>query len=125
MNAPFSRLPSLFPEPWASGWGQDRYGLWQSFTLDGVTQVLRWIPPGAFLMGSPDDEPGRSTEKEWDETRHQVRLSRGYWLADSACTQALWRAVLDETPSRFEGDERPVEQVSWEDVTGRFLPSLN
>lgn len=124
MNAPFHRLPSLFPELWASGWGQDSFGLWQSFTLDGVTQVLRWIPPGEFLMGSPETEAEREPFG-FDETQHQVRLAQGFWLADTACTQALWNAVLNERPSRFEGGERPVERVSWEDVVERFLPALN
>jgi sulfatase modifying factor 1 len=128
MNAPaldLSRLPPVFPEPWASGWGQDRFGLWQSFTVDGVTQVLRWIPLGDFPMGSPETEVERFEEGVWGETQHPVILTQGFWLADTACTQALWRAVLDEMPSRFQGDERPVEQVSWEDVVERFLPALN
>jgi formylglycine-generating enzyme required for sulfatase activity len=60
-----SRLPPLFPEPWASGWGQDRHGLWQSFTVKNVVQRLRWIPPGEFLMGSPNEEPERYAEDEY------------------------------------------------------------
>jgi sulfatase modifying factor 1 len=124
MNAPARQLPPCFPEPWASGWGQDRHGLWQAFSIADVTQVLRWIPPGEFLMGSPADEPERGS---WgsDETQHPVILSQGYWLADTACTQALWQAVLGEDPSRFKGPERPVERVSWTDVIERFLPALN
>ena len=44
-------------------------------------------------------------------------LTRGYWLADTACTQALWSAVMDgDRPSRFQGEDRPVETVSWNDV---------
>jgi formylglycine-generating enzyme required for sulfatase activity len=123
MNAYVRQLPPCFPEPWASGWGQDRRGLWQSFSVKGVVQVLRWIPPGDFMMGSPADEPERLTYG--DETRHRVVLTQGYWLADTACTQALWQAVLGEDPSRFKGAERPVERVSWTDVVERFLPALN
>jgi hypothetical protein len=39
------------PPDWASGWGQDRYGVFVEFTLQEVTQRLRWIPPGRFWMG--------------------------------------------------------------------------
>jgi len=124
MNAQARQLPPCFPEPWASGWGQDRRGLWQSFGVKGVVQVLRWIPPGDFLMGSLADEPERGSLGN-DETRHRVVLTQGYWLADTACTQALWQAVLGEDPSRFKGAERPVERVSWDDVVERFLPALN
>jgi formylglycine-generating enzyme len=126
MKAPLLSPPPGFPERWASGWGQDRRGLWQSFSVGAVTQVLRWIPPGEFLMGSPADEPERWMDRDdYDETQHQVILTEGFWLAETACTQALWQAVLNETPSRFLGAELPVEQVSWTDVTERFLPALN
>ncbi|MBL8472108.1 MAG: formylglycine-generating enzyme family protein [Rhodocyclaceae bacterium] len=74
------------------------------------------------VMGSPDNEPERHADIE---LHHPVELTRGFWLADTACIQALWRAVLDESPSRFEGDDLPVEQVSWDDICGRFLPTLN
>ncbi len=118
------RLPHAFPAHWACAWGQDECGLWQAFDLNGVVQRLRWLPPGAFLMGSPEDEPEREPLGR-DETLHPVILTRGLWLADTACTQALWQAVLDEDPSHFKGPERPVEQVSWEDIVERFLPVLN
>jgi formylglycine-generating enzyme required for sulfatase activity len=85
-----------------------------------ATQRLRWIEPGMFPMGSPDDEPERS---DGEGPRHAVTITKGFWLADTACTQALWRAVMGDNPSWFKGDERPVEQVSWNDVEG-FLRRL-
>ena len=48
--------------------------------------------------------------------QHRVTLTRGFWLADTACTQALWQAVMGANPSHFKGADRPVEQVSWDDV---------
>ncbi|MCI5167340.1 MAG: formylglycine-generating enzyme family protein [Candidatus Electrothrix sp. GM3_4] len=113
------------PPPWASGWGQDSYGVWVEFTVGGedgpVTQRMRWIPPGRFLMGSPEDEPGR-----WDDEgpQHQVTISQGFWLFDTPVTQALWQAVMKENPSKFQTPERPVEQVSWDDCQ-EFLQKIN
>jgi formylglycine-generating enzyme required for sulfatase activity len=72
-------------------------------------------------MGSPEEEERRF---EWEGPRHEVRISRGYWLFDTPCTQALWRAVMDDNPSRFQGEDRPVENVSWEDCQG-FIERLN
>jgi len=110
------------PAPWACAYGEDDRGVWQAFEVHGVRQVLRWIPPGDFWMGSHEDEPERSD----NERRHCVVLTQGLWLADTACTQALWQAVLGENPSLFSDDpENPVEQVSWDDVVQRFLPALN
>ncbi len=105
---------------WAQRTGMDDQGLWAEFIVAGVTQRMRWIWPGEYTMGSPEDEPGRSTE----ERQHQVILTRGCWLADTVCTQALWEAVMGKNPSEFQGEERPVEQVSWEAVRG-FIERLN
>ena len=112
---------------WAESLGRDRYGLWSEIAVarsDGepIVQRLRWIPPGQFLMGSPPDKPGRYED---EGPQYTVTLREGYWLFDTPCTQALWEALLGENPSRFRDPERPVENVSWDDVQQRFLPALN
>ena len=72
-------------------------------------------------MGSPDDEPERFGQ---ESPRHRVRLSKGFWLADSACTQALWQALMGSNPSQFTADDqRPVESVSFDEVQ-QFLARL-
>jgi len=86
-----------------------------------VEQILRWVPAGSFLMGSPDDEEGR-TEDEGPQ--HRVKISRGFWMFETPCTQALWFAVMGTDPSQFNGLQRPVENVSW-DAAQEFNKSLN
>ena len=109
------------PPAWASSWGEDQYGPWVTIGIDNIEQRLRWIPPGRFLMGSPDtDREAFDDEKP----RHLVQLTRGFWLFDTPCTQALWQAVMGTNPSRFPGANRPVEQVSWEDCQ-QFMAKLN
>ena len=95
--------------------------------VPGVKMVMCWIPPGEFLMGSPEDEVCR-----WDqETQHRVKISQGFWLAKTPTTQAQWQAVMGNNPSHFKGDDLPVECVSWDDIcgnelgTGGFLGELN
>jgi formylglycine-generating enzyme required for sulfatase activity len=114
--------PEQFPACWAGDWGEDPFGLWQSLIYRGVRQGFRWIPPTAepFLMGSPESEHERFS----NERQHPVLLTRGFWLAETACTQALWTAVMDGNPSGFKGERRPVENVSWDDVQG-FMERLN
>ncbi|NBC33911.1 MAG: SUMF1/EgtB/PvdO family nonheme iron enzyme [Alphaproteobacteria bacterium] len=115
------------PPEWASEWGQDRFGVFVAFTIRDVTQRLRWIRPGRFLMGSPENEPERFND---EGPQHAVHIARGFWLADTACTQALWRAVMGNNPSHFQGEnlrdssKRPVERVSWNDVQV-FLERVN
>ena len=127
MNAPsiidtaWHPLATGCPPDWASGWGQDRYGVFVEFTLQEITQRLRWIPPGRFWMGSPEEEPGRYDN---EGPQHQVTLTQGYWLFDTPCTQSLWVAVRGNNPSRFQTPTRPVERVSWDDAQ-TFLSNIN
>ncbi|MBF0131182.1 MAG: formylglycine-generating enzyme family protein [Magnetococcales bacterium] len=127
MNLPLRSDPAWhplvdgFPPSWASGWGQDRFGVFVEFTLQGVQQRLRWIPPGHFTMGSPRDEPGRGDD---EGPQRKVTIGQGFWLFDTLCTQALWQVVMGENPSQFQTSNRPVEQVSFEDVQ-KFLSRIN
>ena len=77
----------------------------------GEELTLAWIPPGSFLMGSPENEPMRND----DDTQHRVTLTQGFWLGIHAVTQAQWEAVMGSNPSHFRGANLPVETVSWED----------
>ena len=124
------RRPPAFPPAWADAWGDDRFGLWAEFGVDAVVQRLRWVEPGSFRMGSLDTERALFGDKDYEAwarneaPRHEVRLTAGFWLADSACTQALWLAVMGSNPSHFSGETTlPVEQVSWDEVQG-FLQRL-
>ena len=120
------------PPTWASGYGQDRSGYFAEFSISTgphywqfINQRLRWIPAGSFTMGSPLDEVDRGD----DELPHEVTLTRGFWLADTACTQKVWNVVTGENLSNFKNDEDsiqelPVETVSFDDVQA-FLTQLN
>jgi len=125
------RPPEEFPSPWASEWGFDEFGLWQSFVVSGeingepkqVTHKMRFIPKGKFLMGSPDDEP----ERRDNETLHLVELTQGFWLGETTVTQDLWCLIMGNNPSGFgqaNGEQLPVEKVSWDDCQ-QFCQSLN
>jgi formylglycine-generating enzyme required for sulfatase activity len=69
-------------------------------------------------MGSPPTEAERSDN---EGPQHEVTISKGFWLFDTACTQALWQAVMG--PRFFKGSDRPVGSVSWDDVQG-FLQRI-
>ena len=57
-------------------------------------------------------------DRDNDELSHRVSLMQGLWLAETACTQALWQAMMGGNPSDFKSEQRPVESVSWTDVQG-------
>ncbi|WP_372365739.1 formylglycine-generating enzyme family protein [Candidatus Uabimicrobium sp. HlEnr_7] len=45
-------------------------------------------------------------------------------MAETACTQELWQAVIGDNPSYFKGKRFPVEMVSWDDCKA-FTEKLN
>ena len=105
--------------------GRDEYGMYLDLAIYGVTQRMRYIEPGQFLMGSPKNEAGRFDD---EGPQQRVVIAEGFWLADTACTQALWQAVMGKNPSHFHeknhgSPQHPVEQVSWHDAQG-FLQRL-
>ena len=122
MNQPDYRdIPTSFPPAWANAYGQDNYGLWADLCVKEITQRMRWIPKGTFSMGSPETEKERFD----NEDLHEVTLSQGFWLADTACTQAFWLALMGENPADFNDDlQNPVETVSWLEIHG-FLKVLH
>jgi formylglycine-generating enzyme len=99
-----------------SAFGVDcQYGTYFDLTVgDNVTQRFIWINPGSFQMGSPEGEHDRYDS---EGPQHTVQLTQGFWIANTACSQAFWAAImLGENPSYFKGNmENPVENVSWND----------
>ncbi len=93
----------------------------------GLKIAMRWCPPGTFVMGSPEGEPGR----EHDEVQHRVTLTHGFWLAETEVTQGQWKAVMarglrdqarlmlaDETLYRQGGKDVPLREVMKGDGPG-------
>lgn len=86
----------------------------------GIKFVL--IKPGKFLMGSPEDEPGRYI----GERSHRVNLTTPFYLQTTELTQEQWVSVMKKNPSSHKGcgANCPVEHVSWED-SQQFIRKLN
>lgn len=119
----YGRGDKFWCPPWAQRHGVDAHGYWAEFGIQTVVQRMRFIPPGRFWMGSLLAEAGRFD----NEGLHPVTLTRGYWLADSACTLALWQAVMGLVPKGQNRDHPtlPVVSISHDDITRQFLPQLN
>jgi formylglycine-generating enzyme required for sulfatase activity len=88
---------------------------------NGVVLDMVKIPGGTFLMGSPENEPGRSDN---ESPQHSVTIQH-FFMGKFPVTQAQWAAVaafdkvkidLNPDPSYFKGANRPVEMVSWYDA---------
>ena len=77
--------------------------------------VLRLVPPGKFMMGSPSDELRRNA----DEVLHEVTLTKAFYIGVFEVTQKQWELVMDTNPSWYKtGDDHPVERVGYNDIRG-------
>ncbi len=79
------------------------------------------VPAGEFKMGSPSDESGRDDD---EGPVHKVTIEDPYYLGIYEVTQEQWSEVMGSNPSKFKGDDLPVEKVSWNDVQ-EFIEKLN
>ena len=83
--------------------------------LEALAESMVFVEGGTFQMGGT-----YSIAKPV----HSVTLS-DFYIGKYEVTQAQWKAVMGKNPSNFTGDDnRPVEQVSWEDVQ-EFIQKLN
>jgi formylglycine-generating enzyme required for sulfatase activity/uncharacterized caspase-like protein len=101
--------------------------LFQEDLGNGVSLDMVYIPPGSFMMGTEDAEIERLVKKfNWtgyrtEKPQHQVTVPT-FYMGKHPITQAQWKAVaalpqinreLKPEPSKFKGDNLPVERVSW------------
>ncbi|MDP8238183.1 MAG: SUMF1/EgtB/PvdO family nonheme iron enzyme [Candidatus Hatepunaea meridiana] len=79
----------------------------------GESISMCWIPAGSFMMGRQDGEQDSDSD---ESPRHRVTLTEGFWMGKYEVTQAQWEAVMGSNPSSFKGTNRPIEQVTWNEI---------
>ncbi len=82
----------------------------------GVKMEMIYVAPGSFMMGSDNGEKTRPV--------HKVMLTKGFWLGKYEVTQRQWKQVMSNEPSKFKGNDRPVEMVTWDDCQA-FIRKVN
>ena len=90
-------------------------------TVNGVTFKMVKVKAGTFTMGATSEMENPFAE---ERPTHLVTLTKDYYIGKTEVTQALWKAVMESNPSHFQGDNKPVENVSWIDCQ-MFISKLN
>ncbi len=88
------------------------HALPDTLCLANLAQHMLPIEGGVFERGS-------------DESIHTIQLDN-FELCRYPVSQQLWYEVMGKTPDElyFQNPHRPVERVSWDDISQEFLPAL-
>lgn len=77
---------------------------------DGVTMDFVYIPPGKFIMGG--DRAQKQGDILADTPKHEITLTRGFYLGKYEMTQSQYAAVMaKEQGSSAKGPDHPVDGV--------------
>ena len=89
-----------------------------TLNLDNLASQMVFVKGDTFLMG------GESWLND-AKPIHQVELD-DFSICRYPVSQQLWYEVMESDPEElfFQNPWRPVEDVSWEDITTTFLPRL-
>jgi formylglycine-generating enzyme required for sulfatase activity len=118
---PLNQVLTLDPQNAEALRLKDKISAYYAPTLtNSLKMLLVRIEPGEFMMGSASTETGHAI----DETQHRVKITRAYMLGAYPVTQSQWSALMAVNPSKFKGDDLPVESVSWDDAV-QFCEKLS
>jgi len=78
--------------------------------LTQLSHDMILIEKGDFVMGDDDSK---------------ISFPNDFYFCKYPVTQGLWKVVMEENPSQFKGDDRPVELVMRTDILRYFIPKLN
>jgi formylglycine-generating enzyme required for sulfatase activity len=90
------------------------------YTINGVRFTMKYVKGGSFMMGAaPNDTLAEADEKP----AHRVEV-QDFYIGETEVTQELWKAVMGKNPSKFKGENWPVEKVSYYDCL-KFVNKLS
>ncbi|MEM7013041.1 MAG: SUMF1/EgtB/PvdO family nonheme iron enzyme [Verrucomicrobiota bacterium] len=82
---------------------------------NGVTMEMVYIKPGTFVMGGESETDGRFECVE--VPKHEVQLTKGFYLGKYEVTQEQYQAVMGSNPSKStKGPNVPVDNVGESDA---------
>lgn len=93
----------------------------ETVNVNGVDIQMVKITGSKFMMGAQSGDSSAQNYNEdasFDEAPVKERNVYDFYIGLTEVTQELWKAVMgeDNNPSKFKGDNLPVESVSYYDV---------
>lgn len=95
-------------------------GIPKSFFVNSIGMKFVRVPPGKFMMGSPNEEADRNI----DETLHEVEIKESFFIGAYEVTQQEWLKIMNNNPSRDKGDNFPITMIRGNEIND-FIKKLN
>ena len=89
----------------------------QMLFAESIGIQLAVIPAGSFLMGSPENEEGRSGD---ESPQHRVQISREFRLGRTEVTKGQFAAFVRDTGYRTEAEKDGKGGYGFDPETGTF-----
>lgn len=110
----------------------------ETIIKNSIGMELIFIPPGEYMMGTSDEEAEAAykeqrkyesyAKRDWfddEKPKHKVVISTGFYMGRYEVTQAQYKKLMGNNPSRYGGcDNCPVENLSWTEAK-EFIRILN
>ena len=77
-----------------------------SFEVDGIKFNMKYVESGSFIMGEAEENIKKPDTNythnyvfininEFDTPKHEVLLTKDYWIGETEVTQGLYKVVME------------------------------
>jgi formylglycine-generating enzyme required for sulfatase activity len=118
----FFKLDGTDAKPSGVTQGAPPPSLGKPYKIPAFEIEMLWCPPGTFNMGSKSEKKVQKDDifgirAPMNQTPLRiVQLTQGFWLGKRAVTQTQWVRLMKTNPSKHNGPNIPVSNVSLEEV---------
>lgn len=89
--------------------------------VQNIIDNMVMVEGGSFIMGATSEQINDAWEDEYPT--HKVTLS-SFYIGKFEVTQEEWNTIMDDDRVVFDGDNKPIADVSWNSCQ-KFIQKLN
>lgn len=97
----------------------------KAVTFDQFNLNFQPLPKGKLVYTIDwESKPHRNQFIKSGKTQIQIEIKEDIWISETLVTQQLWTEIMTINPSKFIGQKKPVENISYNEIE-LFLIKLN
>lgn len=96
----------------------------QKEVISALINNMIYIEGGSFMMGTKSNENFEGPVYIGDAKPYHKEALKSFKINKYEVTQEIWKSIMGNNPSYFNGRNLPVESVSWDDCIN-FINKIN